>query len=134
MVANATATTIANTTAYVKGAGTTITGSLQGNFTHPVANRIQWNGSNIVTVEFACSWQVNSTANGNLVRGVVYKTGVIEAESEIQSSDGTTGYCSGYSIGYATMSSGDYLEFFVRNASLATKLTVISMNLKANKL
>ena len=134
MVANATATTIPNTTGYVKGAGTTITGTLQGSFTHPSNNRIQWNGSRTITVEFGCAWQVNSTANGNIVRGVVYKTGVIEAESEQQSTDPTNGYARGYSQGYATMSNGDYLEFFVRNASLATNLTVVSMNLKANKL
>lgn len=126
---NATETTIANTTNFVKVAGTTTSSADNEKYSHSnnrltneaVIERKYWVS---VTLSF-------SSGNGNVCEFGIYdsKLGTVREPSKTKSTANAAGRAENITLQCVVQhSQGDYLELWVRNTSAANNVTVSDMN------
>lgn len=134
MEGNATATVIANTADFVKAAGTTIVGDIQ-RFTHS-NNRLTYLGA--IQRTFSISMSLSLTAgNNNICRAMVrhYNSSDVLIKSSFAPNITSNGAGRAENVAAfltTNLSSGDYLEIWVRNTSAVNNITVTDMQMIAS--
>lgn len=127
MNGNATATTISATSTPVKASGTTTNSSVTQKFTH-TDNRVTYVGS---ITRFFHVIITNSVTSGNnhQVGCYVAKNGTVINESEVYGTTSGTGRAENIVVqALVELSTNDYLELFVENATTTTDITVTDLN------
>jgi hypothetical protein len=129
MQANATATTIANTTDFVKVAGTTTASADNSKFSHS-DNRLTCDAT--ISRKYLIQANLAFTAgNGNVCEFGFYDSQLvgIRTPSRTKSTANAAGRAEGVNFFCVLeMSSGDFLEVHARNTSAVTNITVEQMN------
>lgn len=127
MNGNATVTTIATAGVAVKAAGATTSSGLTTKFTN-TANRATYTGAITRTFRVIATCSL-STGNNQLIGSYIAKNGVIIPESEIYiTSTGSGDILNGTVQALVSLSTDDYIEFWVENDTAATNITVTDLN------
>lgn len=127
MNGNATATTVAATNTEYKAAGTTTSGSLTSKFTN-TDNRATYTGSieRIFTVTATLSI---TSGNNNQIGMYIAKNGTIIPESETYMTTNGSGRAEAAAVqAIVTLTTNDYIEIFVENATAVQDITVTDLN------
>lgn len=128
MSGNATTTTIANTTDYVKVAGTTTANALNQKFSHS-NNKLTYTGALTNSFEVICTLSATAGTN-NQVYFAIYKNGVLDTSSITIATTSGTGRAENFIVTwFGTLSQNDYIEVFCRNASATTNILTTNLNL-----
>lgn len=128
MEANATATTIAATSTFVKAAGATTMGAITQRFSH-TANRLTYTGS--ATRSFAVESIVSLTSgNTNVVAVAIYKNGAIVPGGVSRVTTSGSGKSENVSTqAVVSLATDDYVEMWVANESAVQGITVSDLSL-----
>lgn len=127
MNGNATATTVLATNTEYKAAGTTTSGTLTSKFTN-TDNRATYTGSIERIFSVTATMSVTS-GNNNQIGMYVAKNGVIIPESETYMTTNGSGRAEAASIqALVTLTTDDYIEIFVENATATNDITVTDLN------
>lgn len=127
MTSNATATVIPTTTTFYKISGATTVGNITQKFT-PTDNRLTYTGSSIRIFKISAIASMAS-GNNNQVYLAVAKNGVVDASSALPTTTSGTGRADNTKTHtFLSLSSGDYVEMFVKNVTASTNITVTDLN------
>ena len=127
MNGNATATTVSATNTEYKAAGTTTSGSLTSKFTN-TDNRATYTGSIERIFSVTATLSVTS-GNNNQIGMYVAKNSVIIAESETYMTTNGSGRAEAAAIqALVTLTTNDYIEIWVENATATNDITVTDLN------
>ena len=132
--ADAAAVTISDTTSYFEATTPVWTASSGLHwFDESAGNgRLTYTGAGDVVVHIACSVSFTTASSNQVIHARIGKNGTTDEASEMQRKVGT-----GSDVGAAalhlvtTMSTGDYLSLFFKNATSASNLTVEVANIQA---
>lgn len=124
---NATITDIITQNIFTKISGTT-TSPLLSRFTMPSNNRLVYTGTKERL--FRIDVSLNTTGGTNDVIGVTYGVNGTSYTGYVTSAylDANGASYATYSSNLLTLTSGDYVEIFIRNQTSTTDVTVVSMN------
>lgn len=129
MQSNATATTIANTTDFVKIAGTTTPSTDNAKFSHS-NNRLTCDA--VISRKYLINFTLAFTSGNNNICEFGFfdsQLNAIRTPSKTKSTANVSGRAENVgSSCVVTMKAGDYLEIHARNTSAATNITVDQMN------
>lgn len=125
------ATTVSQTSTYVKVAGTTASTYLK-EFDMPANNRLRYIGTPVIHVHCAITVDVTTASNNQLASFRIAKNGVATGDDAVASTvDHKTGASTDVistALHYDTMMSyGDYLELFCANETTASNMTIPHM-------
>lgn len=133
MTSNLTSTPIPNTTIYVKMSGNTIAGDINQKFTNGFG-RLTYTGgiSRNFRIMAICSAQ---SGNNNVVFVGTAKNGVLLSATAIPTTTSGTGRAENMSTqGFTQLSSGEYIELFVRNSTATNNVTITDLNMAINEI
>lgn len=126
---NTTQNAIATTNVFEKIVGTTIAGSINQKFSH-TNNRLEYTGGlarSFKVTAFLSAQAISTNATTILVR--IAKNGVTIAESEAQATTSATGRNESFPCqAIIEMTTNDYVEMFIANATNANNLLVTELN------
>ena len=124
---NATATTVSATNTEYKAAGTTISGSLTSKFTN-TDNRATYTGSIERIFSVTATMSITS-GNNNQIGMYIAKNGTVIPESETYMTTNGSGRAEAAAIqAIVTLTTNDYIEIFVENATATNNITVTDLN------
>lgn len=125
-VSSSAATTISNTTAHFKVAGTTTAGPLS-QFTH-TDNRLTYTGTPTQVFHVDVAISMTSASANQVIEFAIFKNGTLETGSEIQRKQGTATDVAALALDFmVSMATNDYVEVYVKNTTSATNVTADKM-------
>ena len=127
MIANATATVIAAANTPVKVLGTTIANALNQKFTHS-NNRLTYTGSISKDFKILAVATFTSAANNQIGFYIAKNGAVIAVSSSIATADAAGRKENVTIMAMLQMVTGDYVELWVENQTLANNVTVVNSN------
>lgn len=126
---NATATTIANTTDFVKAAGATTIQNNMGFDSGSSSNRLRYTGTTTRMFHVASSFSLSVAGTNQTVQIAVFKNGIQVTGSLMELRAGTSGeVVSSAMHSVASLATNDYIEVYVRNTTSTASVTVKHLN------
>lgn len=129
-VANATSTTITVQGTFYKASGTTTAGT-NSKFTQ-TNNRLTYTGIDAISMLVVATFSAETANNNQTIAGIIAKNGSTIPTSEMEVRQNTANQAStGTSSTVVSLTTNDYIEFFVTNKTATNAVMVNYMNLTA---